>query len=418
MTLNKAFNKQNSYILPLAIVCFLFFTVGFALGINGILIPILKSSLQMASGAAYLIIFATFAAFLIFSFPAGWVIKKVGYKKTMALAFLIFAIGFLLFVYSATICVVAPKSGFIMFLVASFVCGVGNTVEQAAINPYLTILGPINSAARRISIAGICNKLSYPVAILFVAFLLGKATDTATISDIIMPFYIIAAIFFLLGILVLFAPLKEIKAVGEEREEDCPYAAGKKSIWQFPHLILGAIALFLYVGVETLALQTTVDFATTVGLSNATWYSWLPSLGMIIGYLVGVILIPKPLSQGGALKICAWLAIVGTLLTVLVPASWAIWFVPSFALACSLIWPAIWPLAMADMGKFTKQAGSLMTATIFGGAVVPLLFGFLQDILVNQGLTKAVAFQQAYWLALPCYVYILWYAYKGYKIRR
>lgn len=406
-------NTKN-YAFPLAVICFLFFTVGFALGINGILLPILKKSFDLGSGAAYLIIFATFSAFLIFSFPAGWVIKKVGYKKTMALAFVIFAIGFFLFILSA------KQGSFALFLLASFVCGTGNTVEQAAINPYLTILGPIDSAAKRISIAGICNKLSYPIAIIIVALLLNKSVSEAVIADIIAPFYIIAGIFLILGGLVLFAPLEEIKAVGEEegKEDECPYAAGKKSIWEFPHLILGAIALFLYVGVETLALQTTLDFAATVGLKNAEWYSWLPSIGMVIGYLVGVIFIPKYLSQANALKGCAWLAIIGTLLTVFVPTDLAIWFVPAIALACSLIWPAIWPLAMVDLGKFTKQAGSLMTATIFGGAVIPLLFGFLTDFLKSNGLSDARAFQQSYWLALPCYLFILWYAYKGYKIRK
>lgn len=407
--------QKKNFALPLAVICFLFFTVGFALGINGILLPILKNSFNIGSGAAYLIIFATFSAFLIFSFPAGSLIKKIGYKKTMAFAFLIFAIGFLLFVPSA------KKESFGLFLLASFVCGIGNTVEQAAINPYLTILGPIDSAARRISIAGICNKMSYPVAVLLVSLLLGgiKVSD-ATLADIIVPFYIIAAIFLVLGVLVLFAPLDELKGVGEEEghEQDCPYAVGKKSIWQFPHLVLGAFALFLYVGVETLTLETTVDFANTVGLTNAAWYAWLPSIGMTIGYIFGIVLIPKYLSQDGALKLCSWLAILGTLLTVFVPTNLAIWFVPAIALACSLIWPAIWPLAMVDVGKFTKQAGALMTATIFGGAVIPLLFGLLNDALVRCGLDKAHAYQQAYWLALPCYLFILWYAYYGFKIRK
>ena len=407
-------SQKKNYIIPLARIGFLFFTVGFALGLNSYLIPLLQKSLSVSKAASYLIIFVTFSAFLIFGYPAGWVIRKIGYKKTMALAFLIFAISFVLFAAAA------KMENLAMFLFASFVCGLGNTVEQAAINPYITILGPIESGARRISIMGICNKISYPIATLFIAWLVGKPMAEAGVNDVITPFYWIAAIFLVLGILVLFAPLEEIKATGEEEghEQDCPYAADKTSIWQFPHLVLGCVALFLYVGVETLALETSVDFANTLGLANAEQYSWLPSIGMVIGYIVGIALIPKPLSQAGALKICSWLAILGTFLTVLTPVKTSIWFVPSIALACSLIWPAIWPLAMADLGKFTKQGGALLVVTIFGGAVVPQIFGWISNILVNHGMDQATAIQQSYWIALPCYLFILWYAYYGYKIRK
>lgn len=396
--------RNNNYLLPLAFIGLMFFTVGFALGINSYLVPLLQSTLAVSSGQSYLIIAATFSAFLIFSYPSARIIRRVGYRRTMALSFVIFAAGFLLFVPSA-------RMGSLgLFLLASFVCGIGNTVLQAAINPYITILGPIESAARRISIMGICNKLAWPVAPIFLAAVIGKEVSDAVLTDIDLPFYIIVGIFLCLGVLMLFAPLEEIKAAGEADADaaDCPYAAGKTSLWQFPHLVLGAVALFLYVGVETLALATTVDYAASLGLSDPQDYAVWPSIGLVIGYVAGILLIPKYVSQAAALRICGWIAVAGTLLIVSTPPEVSVWSVSLIALACSLIWPAIWPLAMTDLGRFTKAGGSLLVASIVGGAVIPLAFGFLKDAVGNQ---------QAYWICLPCYLFILYYAYFGYKIR-
>ncbi len=429
--------QHKNFVVPLACIGFMFFAVGFALGLNGYLIPLLQGSLNVSGAASYLIVFVTFSAFLIFGYPAGSIIKKIGYKKTMALAFLIFTIAFLLFVWPAKIAVANMDGSavsasvrtkcLILFLAASFISGLGNTILQAAINPYITILGPLETGAKRISIMGICNKLAYPIATIFLAWLIGKGIKDVQIEDIIKPFYIIAAIFFILGVLVLFAPLEEIKAKGEEEghEEDCPYAANKTSIWQFPHLVYGCLTLFLYVGVETLALQTPVDLAKTLELPNPELYPWLPSIGMTIGYIIGILFIPKVLSQAKALKICAWLGVLGTicafLIAVLMPqqAKYSVWVLFTMALACSLMWPAIWPLAMADLGKFTKKGAALLVVTIFGGAVIPFLFGLLKDYLQkNADLSAPQAIQYAYLIALPCFLVILWYAYKGYKIRR
>ena len=321
----------------------------------------------------------------------------------------------------ATLLIGAVKTKcLLLFLLASFISGLGNTVLQAAINPYITILGPIESAAKRISIMGICNKLAYPVVIFALAALIGKPIKEAQVVDIISPFYVIAAIFFVMGILVLFAPLEEITAKGEAEgeEADCPYAMNKSSIWQFPHLIWGAITLFLYVGVETLALQTPLDMADTLGLKNAEFYSLLPSIGMTIGYIVGILFIPKYLSQANALKICSWIGVIGSVLAFLAPAHLSVYFLFSMALACSLMWPAIWPLAMTDLGRFTKKGAALLVVTIFGGAVIPFIFGLLKD-LFGKGLNMepAKAIQYAFLIALPCFLIILWYGYKGHKIR-
>ncbi len=395
-------NKTN-FAIPLAFVGMMFFSLGFALGINSFLIPVLKGTLSLPAGVAYLLLAATFVPFLIFGYPASKTIAAIGYKRTMAVSFLIFAAAFVLFVFSA------KQENFILFLLASFVSGAANAYLQASVNPYITILGPIESAAKRMSIMGICNKLAWPVAPLFFALVVADPQNVQ-ISDLYTPFYIIIGVFVLLGLISLIAPLPEVKAAGEDTTDatDCPYAANKTSIWQFPHLILGALTLFIYVGVETLSLSTAVDYAKALNLENPDFYAWLPSIGMVVGYICGIILIPKYLSQDMAMRICAWLGVIGSLAIVLLPAEISIWSIFIMALGCSLMWPALWPLAMADLGKFTKSGSALLTMAIAGGAVIPTVFGFLQEPLGAQG---------AYWLALPCFLFILYYGMVGYKIR-
>ncbi len=398
---------KTNYTAALAFVGMMFFVVGFALGINSFLIPVLQNTMQTGAGVSYLILTATFSAFLIFGYPASRVIARIGYKFTMMLSFVVFALGFgicLASVYGGT-------GGFWLFLLASFVLGTGNTFLQAAINPYVTILGPIESAARRISVMGICNKLAWPVAPLFLSWVIGKSVAQTTSEDLFLPFCIIIAIFLLLGLCSMFAPLPEVKAAGEDEESahECPYAMDKTSIWQFPHLLLGALALFLYVGAETVGLGTLVDYASTLGLPSAAMYAWIAPVGMVIGYICGIILIPKYISQAVALRICAWVGIAGSLAVVLAPAALSIWFIGLIALGCSLMWPALWPLAMTDLGRFTKTGASLLVMSIAGGAVVPTLYGFLKD---------AFGAQDAYWICLPCFLYILYYGVQGYRIRR
>ncbi|CAI9430162.1 L-fucose permease [Candidatus Ornithobacterium hominis] len=409
-------SKQN-YVVPLAFIGLMFFSIGFALGINSYLIPVLKGKLSISSAESYMLLAATFIPFLIFGYPASLLIKKIGYKKTMAFSFLLFAVAFGLFIPSA------KAESFILFLIASFVSGTANAYLQASVNPYATILGPIESAAKRISIMGICNKLAWPIAPLFLAFVIGKEIQLVETSDLALPFYIIVGVFLLLGIISLVAPLPEVKAKGED-EEDLTLAsetnfATKKSIFDFPHLILGAVALFFYVGVETISLATMVDYSNELGINDKTVLgsdfrigelaSFIPSIGMVIGYICGAILIPKVITQSLALKICSLLAIFGTLAVVLAPAAYSIYFISFMALGCSLMWPAIWPLAMDGLGKFTKTGASLLTMAIAGGAVLPLIFGWLKD---------SFGMQNAYWLCLPCFLFILFYGMAGHKIRK
>ena len=396
--------EQKNFLIPMAFIGLMFFTCGFALGINSLLVPVLKVSLQVTSMKAYMLIGATFLPFLIFGYPAGMLISKIGYKHTMASAFAMFSLAFVVFILSA------KEESFILFLVASFVCGAANTFLQAAINPYVTILGPTESAARRISIMGMINKLAWPVSPLFIAFVVGNS-DHIAVADLTKPFAVIIGLFVLLGVISFFAPLPEVKAVGEDnKEEDAEsqkvsaYANSKHSIFQFPHLVLGSLAIFFYVGAETIVLGTLIDYANELGLSHPENYSWIAPICISVGYLSGIIFIPKYLSQTRALQICSLVALAGTALVVFLPGTLSIYCIGIMALGCSLMWPAFWPLALMDLGKFTKEGSSLLTMGLIGGAVITVLFGLLKDI---------ADIQSAYSICLVGFAYIVFYAFKG-----
>ncbi|MBS6469785.1 MFS transporter [Phocaeicola barnesiae] len=399
--------QKTNFMVPLAFVGVMFFAIGFALGINSFLMPVLEKSLQMSSAESNLLLAATFVPFLIFGIPATKCIEHIGYKRTMALSFVLFAAAFGLFIQAAA------TASIVWFLIASFVAGAANAVLQASVNPYVTILGPLESAAKRISIMGICNKLAWPATTLFITLVIGKGLADIQMEDLYLPFEIIIGIFIILGIIALMAPLPEVKAAGEdpadenEAENQCSYAANKTSIMQFPHLLLGAFALFLYVGVETISLATATGYAKALELEGDN-YGFIPSIGMVVGYIAGVILIPKYLSQAAAMKFCAIIALIGSVLVAILPGVWSVYCIFFMALGCSLMWPALWPLAMADLGKFTKAGSSLLTMAIAGGAVMPWVRGVIQD---------ATSFQTSYWICVPCFLFILYYGMAGYKIR-
>ena len=398
--------QKNNYLFPLAIIGLFFFSIGFALGINSYLMPVLKNAMHISGAASSLLLAATFIPFLLFGIPATHCIRLIGYKRTMALSFAIFAVAFALFILAA------KQNSLTWFLIASFVSGAANAVLQASVNPYVTILGPLDSAARRISCMGISNKLAWPVTTLFITLVIGKGIGDTQLSDLYMPFTIIIAIFLLLGVVALLAPLPDVKAAGEDESDTTTtsnsYADGKTSILQFPHLLLGCLALFLYVGVETISLATATGYAQSLGLEGDN-YGFIPSVGMIVGYVCGVIFIPRYLSQAAAMRICAIIALVGSIAVAVVPNPvFSVCCIFLMALGCSLMWPALWPLAMADLGKFTKAGSSLLTMAIAGGAVMPWVQGLVQD---------AFSYQTSYWVSVPCFLFILYYGLAGYKGR-
>ena len=405
---------KSTFIIPLSIIGIMFFVIGFGVGISGFLTPALKDAFNLSTGQSYLVTAAVFSAFVVFGGPAGWLIGKIGYRKSMMLAFFIMAMGMLLFVPSS------KNISFPLFLVALFVGGIGNTLLQASVNPYVTIIGPKESAAMRMSLMGIMNKSAWWIAPLFLGFFIDLGH--VQLNDIIMPFYLVTGILIFLGIFTYFARLPEVKAEGEEDTErdTTRYANGKHSIFQFPHLMLGAIALFLYVGIETLPMASIIDFAKASfgDVENLEGYSKYVTIGLVTGYLFGVMAIPKIITQTRALVLFSIIGIVSALILVLSPVQYAFYALLLVSFSNSLMWPAIWPLAIADLGKFTKKGASLLVMGIVGGAVIPLIFGMLIDLLKDGNEVATVNnYQQAYWIIVPCYLFILYFALYGHKIR-
>lgn len=408
-------NQTKNYLFPLLIVGVMFFVIGFGVGISGMLIPFLRNAFTLTTSQSYLVTAAIFSAFVIFGAPSGWLITKIGYKRTMVSAFFVMALGMVLFVPSANM------QSFPLFLLALFVGGIGNTLLQASVNPYVTILGPTESAAMRMSLMGIMNKAAWWLGPLFLALFMN--IENARLNDVILPFYLVTGILVALGIFVYFVQLPEVKAAGEDETSEeavSGYAASKTSIFQFPHLLLGVLALFFYVGVETLPMASILDYAKMVfpEAGNIEGFAkWVP-IGMVAGYIFGVIAIPRYITQGKALIGFTLLGILASLMVILLPGKYGIYSLAALGLANSLMWPAIWPLAIADLGKFTKTGASMLVMAIVGGAVIPLIFGFLVDLIQVGETATASDYQKAYWILIPGYLIILYFALKGHKIRK
>ena len=403
---NMKSTSKGSIVVPLLIVGSMNAIYGFSLGVNAFFIPFVKQAFNVTTGMAYMIMVATFSAYLVFGGFTGPILKKAGYKGGMVIAMMLMSLGFLMVVPAA------KMGSFPMFLCALFVNGLGQALLSGAYSTYISIIGNPDSAAARISFMGICAKVFYAVASFALAFFMDLAN--VRIDDTITPFYLIAAVVFVMGILYYYSPLPEIKVDNEasgkadEEENISFYANTKTSIWQFPHLLLGVLAIFFTVGVEYLALGTINDYALNLGLSNPQNYVWLVSFSMILGYIVGMLFIPKYLSQTNALVASTVLGMVATVIIFFMSGSGSIYLIPVLGLANALLWPAVWPLAIADLGKFTKTGSSLLVTGIIGAGIVSLIFGFLAG---------KFGYQPAYLVALPGYFFILYFALWGSKIR-
>ncbi|ODS73600.1 MAG: glucose/galactose MFS transporter [Cytophagaceae bacterium SCN 52-12] len=391
-------------LVPMAIIGTMYVVLGFSVGINAFFIPFVQEAFTVSTAASYLIMTATFSAYVLFGVPSGVIIKNFGYKGGIGIAFLIMGLGFSLIGYSAEI------TSFTLFLFALFIIGMGQTLLTGAINSYVTLLGPEESAASRICVMGIADKLALAGASLILGIFLDLTE--VRLSDAITPFYIITGLLVVLAVLARYSPLPELKAIGEDitevGNEESAYANTKTSIFQIPHLLLGVVAIFFDVGVEIVALGSANDYAKVLGLPSPENYVWYPTFGMVAGYILGFLFIPRLVSQRTALTICCVVGILVTLLLVTVPAEISIYFVGLLGFANSLLWPAIFPLALSDLGKFTKTGSSVLVMGIIGGALLPLGFGYLAGLFNHQ---------LAYLICIPSYLYILYFALYGSKIR-
>lgn len=416
MTNTKLSKKENTLAIPLLIVGVLFFVIGFGVGISGFLTPFLKDALHLTVTQSYLVTAAIFSAFVVFGSPAGWVIRKVGYKKSIIFSLLIMALGMVLFVPSAN------TASFPIFLLALFIGGIGNTLLQASVNPYVTIIGPHESAAMRMCLMGIMNKLAWWIGPVFLGLFLDL--KNVHLNQVSFPFYIVTAILVALSVFIYFAPLPEVKAAGEDETDQSvasTYAAGKTSVFQMPHLLLGVLALFFYVGVETLPMASIIGFAKAIfgeNVANPEGYAKYVPIGMFVGYVFGVLMIPRIISQTSALKLFAIIGLAASFCVIFLPGEMGIYSLIAIGFANSIMWGAIWPLAIADLGKFTKTGASFLVMGIVGGAVIPLIFGFLIDLFKTGEVSTITDYQHAYWIFIPAYLFILYFGTLGYKIRK
>jgi MFS transporter, FHS family, L-fucose permease len=418
--------------LSIAIIGMLFFIFGFMSWVNAILIPYFKIACELNSFQSYLVAFAFYISYFIMSVPASYLLRAVGFKKGMMFGFWAMSLGAFIFVPAAY------ARNYNLFLMGLFTIGTGLSILQTAANPYITILGPKERAAQRISIMGICNKGAGILAPLLFAAVILRPTDTAlfkglaTMTDIarsaaldelvrrvIVPYSVVGTVLFILGILVYFSPLPEINT-DKEAPEVAAANAQKTSIFQFPHLVLGAVAIFLHVGTQVISIDTVIGYANSMGIDllQAKVFPSYILFMTICGYLLGIVCIPKFISQVNALRFCTLLGAVFTLLIIFAKgnltflghtADISIWFVVLLGLANSLVWAAIWPLALDGLGRFTKLGASVLIMGLCGNALMPLLYGYLADLW---------DVRTAYWILFPCYLYLIFYAFRGHQIRK
>ena len=417
-------HKTNTNRNAIVIIGILFFVFGFVTWLNGTLIPFLKLACQLENDIqAFFVTFAFYMAYFFLAIPSSMIISKTGFKNGMALGLLIMAVGSLIFIPAAN------ARSFGLFLTGLFIQGAGLALLQTASNPYISIIGPIESAAQRISIMGICNKVAGMLSPLILGALvlknagkieaeIGKATDPAIketllnelAARVITPYIIIAIALVLLAILIKRSSLPEIDTNAEDSADQTQVA--KTNIFQFPHLVLGVLCLFLYVGVEVMAGDAIGVYGRQLGmpLDETKYFTTFTLLSMLVGYIIGIFTIPKYISQQNALAISAILGIIFSLGVFLTEGYTAISFIALLGLANALMWPAIFPLAISGLGKFTKTGAALLIMGVAGGALVPLLYTTLKD--------KGIVSNQASFLIciLPAYVYILFYAVKGYAV--
>jgi glucose/galactose transporter len=424
---------KRDYFISILIIALLFFIFGFVSWVNAILIPYFKIACEIETNVKlYLVTFAFYISYFFMSVPSSYLLMRVGFKKGMMVGFWAMAVGAFIFVPAAL------TRTYEVFLFGLFMIGIGLAVLQTAANPYITVLGPKERAAQRISIMGICNKGAGILAPLIFAAVILRDTDSELIKSlgtmaeaeknvaldelirrVIVPYACVGTVLFLLGLMVRISPLPEINTE-KESEEVAIANAGKKSILQFPHLIMGALAIFLHVGTQVIAIDTIIGYADSMKISllEAKVFPSYTLTATICGYILGIICIPKFISQVTTLRLCTLLGAASTLLIIYThgqvtflghTSDISIWFVVLLGLANSLVWAGIWPLALDGLGRFTKLGASVMIMGLCGNALMPLVYAYVADVSHSVRL--------GYWVLFPCYLYLVFYAFHGHKVR-
>lgn len=428
-------NSQRShYLFSLAMLGALFFVFGLVSWVNSILVPYFKVACELHSEVqSYLANFAFYIAYLVMTIPASALLNKAGFKRGVEYGLWILGLGAVLFIPAA------HMRAYNMFLVGLFTMGTGMAVLQTAANPFVTVIGPMESAARRISIMGICNKLAGILApIIFAAAVIhpsdkaimdqvaagtlaGAAKDAALdqmIRSVIPPYIVLAVFLFLFGILFYRSSIPDINP-NRENESRSGEVAARKSIFAYPYLVLGAMALFCHLGSQAVSINTIMGYAQSMGLDmlQAKIFPSLTLACILSGYLVGVILIPRHLSQQKALVICTVTGLVlsclvvtlgGTVRPFGLDTDVSIWFLVLLGVPNSLIYAGIWPLAIRNLGKYTSLGSSILVMGLCANALVPLIYAWLAD--------TTASLKAGYWVLIPCFLYMIYYALRGCRI--
>ncbi|MBD1364508.1 sugar MFS transporter [Mucilaginibacter sp. ZT4R22] len=407
---------------PIIIIGALFFVFGFVTWLNGTLIPFLQLACQLSTSEALLVTFAFYMAYFFLSIPSSYILKKTGFKNGMSLGLFVMGIGALIFVPAAN------ARAFPLFLIGLFVQGMGLSLLQTASNPYIAIVGPIESAAQRISIMGICNKIAGVLSPLILSALVlkgaqGIETQLKSTTDalqketllnelaarVIAPYVVIAIVLVVLALLIRYSSLPEINTEEDAVAADGSIVASKSSVFQYRNLSLGIICLFVYVGVEVMAGDVIGSYGKSMGMSldQTKIFTSYTLASMVIGYIIGIATIPKYIKQEKALLLSALTGILFSVAAYLTSGYLSIMFIALLGLANSLMWPTIFPLAIKGLGKYTKIGSALLVMGIAGGAILPQVYALL---------AKSIGAQSAFLYSMvPCYVYIFYYAVSGHK---
>lgn len=417
-------HKSGSYFTSMIIIGVLFFIFGFVTWLNGTLIPFLKLACELKTDTqAFLVTSAFYMAYFFLAIPSSGILQRTGFKNGMALGLVVMAVGSLIFIPAAN------ARNFGLFLTGLFVQGAGLSLLQTASNPYISIIGPIESAAQRISFMGICNKIAGALSPLILGAIVLKnaskleadvlaaqdAVQKAALLDelaqrVIMPYSVMAVVLILLAIWIRNSALPDIDMDGEASTDD-KNSAGKSSVFQFPHLLLGALCIFMYVGVEVMAGDVIGTYGKNLGFSldQAKYFTSFTLIAMLLGYIIGIVAIPKYISQEASLKYGAILGVILTLGAFLTEGNIAVGCIALLGLANAPMWPAIFPLGINGLGRFIKIGSAIMIMGIAGGAIIPLIYGEL---------SKAIGFQLAFLLTMvPCYLYVLYFAMRGHRVK-
>ncbi len=417
--------KSSNYVQQMIIICALFFVFGFITWLNGTLIPFLQLACDLDEHQALFVTFAFYIAYAVFALPSSSILKKTGFKNGMALGLFVMAIGCVVFVPAA------QQRNFTLFLTGLFIQGAGLALLQTASNPYAAIIGPMESAAQRISIMGICNKIAGALSPLVLSALVLSganavqekinmvgisANERSTLLNelagkVIMPYIVLAVVLSLVAFLVKKSALPEIDTDKEDTGETGSALSAKSSVFSYPHLVLGVICLFLYVGVEVMAGDVIGNYGRSMGMSldETKYFTTFTLIAMLAGYIIGILTIPKFISQQTSLKLAAILGIAFTLGAYFTDGYTAVTFIALLGLANAPMWPAIFPLAINKLGRFTKTGSALLIMGIAGGAIIPQIYGHLKkDFNVANNMAFLICM-------LPAYIYIFYYAVKGYK---